>query len=83
MNKWIAIAGLVVLALIVCWHLTARSTATVDADPDMIKSPPEAQRLVEELTRPEYLNLSKEEAIKLLRARGFDLESPPQQEQRP
>jgi hypothetical protein len=79
MNKHFVIGGLALLCLIVCWQLTSRSTATADVDPGMQVAPPELRRLIE-VSRPEYLELSRDEAIELLRSRDFDPDAPPQQE---
>jgi hypothetical protein len=64
-------------------YLTPGSTATVQVDPDVKAATPETHRLVVELSRPEFQELSRDLAVELLRARGFNLDQPSPQERQP
>lgn len=70
-----------VLLAVVGLHLASKSHPQEDPLPGVAQAPPELQGLGEELAKPEYRDLTKEEALQLLESRGFDFNRAEPQEQ--
>jgi hypothetical protein len=83
MKLGVAIGGAVVLCAAAFWLLGSEPTEVAEVANEVAASPPEARLLAEELIRPEYRELSREETIELLRSRGIDLDGPSTQGQQP
>jgi hypothetical protein len=83
MKLGVAIGGAVVLCAAAFWLLGSEPTEVAEVASQVPASPPEARLLAEELIRPEYRELSREETIELLRSRGFNLDGPPAQDRQP
>jgi len=76
---------LVVLLAVVGLHLAsgAKSQPSDVSPAGVMQAPPELQGLAQELAKPEYRDLPREEALQLLRSRGFVPDAKPEKEQVP
>lgn len=73
----------VILLAVVGLHLASKSNSHAEQPSGITEAPAELQGLANELAKPEYQNLSKEEALRLLESRGFDFNRPPPKEEGP